>query len=163
MSSISLVIINSNRGCFFGMVLRYLGVILSSIWSNQIAGPWKHLNIPPCSLKFTVMGFDLKPLSTQPALSHLWEYRPMLVYIFFCPFERIPGIKGQQKCGSNSLFLVQVWFYDWVSTEPHGTSSISVLCLMITPYVRAIKGLTQHSSMYGKTIKRQKYVIVPKS
>lgn len=138
------------------MVFRYLGVILSNyIWYNQIAEPWQHLNTRPRSLKLIVMGFDLKTVFTQPALSHLWEYWPVLVP-FFCPLETVPGgVKDQQKCGSNHLFLVQVWFHACIAAELRAVSPTSVLPRLIIPYVRAIKGRTQQSSMRGKTIRQK--------
>jgi hypothetical protein len=39
------------------MIFRSLGVILSNIWCDQIAVPWKHSDIPPYFLKIIVMEF----------------------------------------------------------------------------------------------------------
>lgn len=66
-------------------------MILSNIWYNQIAEPWKHSDTPPYFLKLIVMGLDLKTLFIQPDFSHLWDYRTKLIYFFSWPFGTLPG------------------------------------------------------------------------
>lgn len=135
------------------MVFWYLGMIWSNIWYNQIVEPWKkHLDTPPCSLKLTFMGLDLKTLFTHSPLSHLWEHKPRLVY--FCSAHL--GLFHVVKRASGSVAAVNYfWSKCGFMTASLQSSMLPPLSLSFSwtiPHVRAVEGRTQRSSMHGETI-----------
>lgn len=139
MNYVSEVKINFNGDYFLEMIFRYLGVILSKIWVLPNYRTLEILEHPCMLLEVQCHGVWPKTLFMQPALSHYWEYLPVLVNFFSCPFGSIPTGLKDQKHGSSHSYLVQGWFCDCAHTLFHAISSMSVLWLILSS-VRAIKG-----------------------
>ena len=136
------------------MVFRYLGVIFEPYLVQPNCRTLEAFEQSSTLLEAHCHGIWPKnTLSTASQLLVICGNIGQHWYTFFCPFETIPGgVKDRQKYGNDHLFLVQVRFYDCISTELYAVSSISILLLIMTPYIRAFKGLTQQSYMHGKTI-----------